>query len=329
MEILFNDSIPCSKWEEFLNDNNYSTPFQSPEFYKLFNSVGTLAAEAIAVLDSELIKALVVITFQKEPGIKKYFSQRGIIYGGPLLDDKHPEALELLLNAVNSNYKGRAIYIETRNLHNYSVHKLIFKNAGWSYKVYLNFRVSCTNESCIWQNMNRLRKRQIKKALENNVTLREAKNMNDAESLYKIIHQVYKFKIKKPLPEWQLFNLLYKSGFSKVFIIEADNKIIGGHFCLIDNKVIYDWYGCGLDVEYRDYAPSTMAVYSALLYGAKNKLEYFDFMGAGTPNEKYGVREFKSHFGGELVEHGRFILILKPILYKIGKLGIKIISKLG
>lgn len=328
MEVLFNDSIPWPEWEEFLNDNNYSTPFQSPEFYKLFNSVGTLSAEAIAVLDSGIIRSLVVITFQKETGIKKYFSHRGIIYGGPLLKDKYPGALELLLETIILKYKRKAIYIETRNLNDYSVYKLFFEKAGWDYKRYLNFRVKCSDESCIWQNLNRLRKRQINKAIKNNVKLREAKDLCDAEDLFELLHQTYKFKIKKPLPEWRLFSLLYSSGFCKVFIIEADNRIIGGHFCLFDYKVIYDWYGCGLDNEYKDYAPSTMAVYSALLFGAKNKLGYFDFMGAGTPDEEYGVREFKSHFGGELVEHGRFILILKPNLYKIGKLGIKFMSKI-
>jgi hypothetical protein len=33
-------------------------------------------------------------------------------------------------------------------------------------------------------------------------------------------------------------------------------------------------------------------------------------------------------YGGQLVEHGRYIKILNPLLYKIGKLGLKIIAKL-
>jgi lipid II:glycine glycyltransferase (peptidoglycan interpeptide bridge formation enzyme) len=51
-------------------------------------------------------------------------------------------------------------------------------------------------------------------------------------------------------------------------------------------------------------------------------------MGAGKPDEAYGVRDFKAKFGGKLVEHGRFLFVCKPLLYKIGILGVKILKKI-
>ncbi len=61
-------------------------------------------------------------------------------------------------------------------------------------------------------------------------------------------------------------------------------------------------------------------------YAARNGYKHFDMMGAGKPNEDYGVREFKEKFGGELVENGRFLYILQPHLYKLGKKVIQIIK---
>ena len=58
-------------------------------------------------------------------------------------------------------------------------------------------------------------------------------------------------------------------------------------------------------------------------YAKANGLPLFDFMGAGKPDANYGVRDFKKEFGGEVVEHGRFLCVRKPILYAIGKLGVK------
>ena len=63
-------------------------------------------------------------------------------------------------------------------------------------------------------------------------------------------------------------------------------------------------------------------------FAIENNLKMVDFMGAGKPNEDYGVRDFKLQFGGELVEHGRYNNIFNPSLYKIGVLGIKIMSKI-
>lgn len=97
---------------------------------------------------------------------------------------------------------------------------------------------------------------------------------------------------------------------------------------ILFDKAIYEFYICGLDYEFRDQNPSILATWAAIDYAKENNLKYFDFMGAGSPEEEYGVRDFKSRFGGEEVEHGRFIYILNKSKYKLGKLGLKVLSKL-
>ena len=57
-------------------------------------------------------------------------------------------------------------------------------------------------------------------------------------------------------------------------------------------------------------------------------LTEFDFMGAGLKTKPYSVRDFKSQFGGDLVEHGRYLKILNPLIYKVGKIGLNVLSKL-
>ena len=50
-------------------------------------------------------------------------------------------------------------------------------------------------------------------------------------------------------------------------------------------------------------------------------------VGAGEPGVPYGVRDFKSLFGGDLVEQGRFLCVCKPWLYKIGVLAVKLLKR--
>ncbi len=327
MRVLHNQEIPRHLWCEFVAGNSFATPFQTSEYYDFFNSVQNLTADAIAIEDNKKLIALIVISFQKEKGIKGFFSKRAIIYGGPLIEKGSDTALIRLFHELKKELKNKVIYAEFRNLHNYSEYKSLFEQEGWEYKPYLNFRVPCSEETSVWSNLNRLRKRQIKKALSNGVISREAESTSEVEELYKILYTIYKNKIKKPIYDWIFFKHLYQSDFCKVFVVKAGNRIIGGHFCLINKNVIFDWYGCGLDKAYKDLAPSTMAVYTILQYGTKNNFKYFDFMGAGSPDENYGVREFKAQFGGELVEYGRFKLILNPAMYRIGELGMLFLSK--
>jgi len=63
-------------------------------------------------------------------------------------------------------------------------------------------------------------------------------------------------------------------------------------------------------------------------YAIENSIPMFDFMGAGKPNEKYGVREYKSQFGGTLVEHGRFLYVSNQFLYNLGKKAIQFMKKM-
>ena len=62
-------------------------------------------------------------------------------------------------------------------------------------------------------------------------------------------------------------------------------------------------------------------------YANNNGIEHFDFMGAGAPDKDYGVRDFKAKFGGELVEHGRFVYICKPWLYKLGAVAVSFLKR--
>jgi lipid II:glycine glycyltransferase (peptidoglycan interpeptide bridge formation enzyme) len=47
-------------------------------------------------------------------------------------------------------------------------------------------------------------------------------------------------------------------------------------------------------------------------------------MGAGKPDEDYGVRDFKAQFGGTLVEHGRFLKVNNPLIYKAAQIYLKL-----
>jgi lipid II:glycine glycyltransferase (peptidoglycan interpeptide bridge formation enzyme) len=90
---------------------------------------------------------------------------------------------------------------------------------------------------------------------------------------------------------------------------------------------VYEWYACGFDNCRDDIRPLSVAIWGEMQYAAENGYPLFDFMGAGTPDKPYGVRDFKAEYGGELVEHGRFLCVRKPLLYQIGKWGVKILKR--
>jgi serine/alanine adding enzyme len=327
MKSLYNNAIPLSSWQKFLSTNPHASPFQSVEFFNLFNSVEGLSAEAIAITEGDSIKALAVITIQRELGIKSFFSKRGIIYGGPLIDNNYPEALDLLLNHITLKLKWKTIYVESRNFTNYKLYSQIFIAHGWNYIPYVNYQVNTIHFEEMNKKISDSRIRQIKKAIKSGVTWTEANSIEDVDCFYKILNDLYRNKIKKPLLPKAFFVAFYQQHLGKILLVKFKGMIIGGIMCpILSEKALYEFYICGLDNDFKEQYPSIMATWAAMEYAFSNKIPLFDFMGAGKPNENYGVRDFKSRFGGDLVEFGRYRKINSQLLFKAGEFGLEMMK---
>lgn len=313
--------IDKQDWRLLAETSPLSTWFQTDEAYRFYQSVSDMCAFVYGVMEEDkLVGVIVGYTTQEKCKLKQYFTARAIVVGGPLLDENISEsALTILLQTVKKQ-QGEAIYIEMRNLHDYSRWKTVFMTNGFAYQPHLNIQVACNDQ----HSMSEQRQRQVKKALKNGAEICEASSEQEIRDWYQILRQLYRQKVRTPLWSEAFFLQFYRNGVGKYLLVKYNGKVIGGMMCpIFAGKAIYEWYVCGLDEEYKEQFPSVMATYAAIEYAKQNGIPMFDFMGAGVPDKPYGVRDFKMEFGGEAVEYGRYLHIRKPLLYKIGKIGVK------
>jgi lipid II:glycine glycyltransferase (peptidoglycan interpeptide bridge formation enzyme) len=320
------DSISHSEWQDLLSSQT-SNYFQTPPAIEYFKAVG-LETFSLVLKSEDKVLAVLSGIIQKEKGVKSNFTSRAIIYGGPIFSSEIEESdIEQLLNKLVTQLKTKVIYIEFRNLNDYSGYLGAFEKSGFKYHSHLNFHLNCEDELSMKKRMSSSKMRQVKKSIKEGATIIEAKNIDQIEAYYNILEHLYKTKVKTPLPNLDFFVTLWIRNTAKFFLIEYNNEIIGGIVApILENRVIYEWFVCGKDGVYKNVYPSILATWAAMDYANKNSIPRFDFMGAGKPDESYGVREFKSKFGGELVEHGRFCFVTKPWLYEIGKTAVKILK---
>ena len=357
------ENINQQQWRALVERSPYATWFQTNEAYRFYQSVGGMQAFAYGVSEEGRLVGVIVgyITKEKNP-IKQFFTRRAIIYGGPLLSEDISEtALAELLNAVaqckvesvkckgteNSKADTNAstpytlhptptesstpytlrptpIYIETRNFHDYSKWKSIFEENGFAYQPHLNFHVNTITTEIAQSNIGKHRWKYIRLSMRDGAKIIDDPTIDQVRTFYTILKDLYHTKVKTPLWSWEFFEQLYYIENAKYILVELDGKIVGGAACVcLPGKALYEWYACGLDNCRDDIRPTSVAIWGEMQYAAENGYPLFDFMGAGKPDEPYGVRDFKAEFGGELVEHGRFLCVRKPLLYWIGKMGVK------
>lgn len=330
IKLLKNNEVVEDKWFYLLEKSKFSSPFQTPEFYNLYNRTDCLSADVFAIEEDEKYKSLIVVTIQKEKGIKGFFSLRGIVYGGLLLKESS-NCLDYLLKEVKVYYKRKVIYLEVRNHFDYNSSLQTFENLGFKYEQHLNVQLNVenTNIEDILSAMKYNRRREVRLSYKEGAITRLAKDEKEVSLLYDILKEMYLKRVKLPINPISFFLNLYNSKIGKVFVVIHNDKIIGGSFCLYyKNMAINTLYYTGLRGYHKKVFPTHIAIMGIIEFAIENNLKMVDFMGAGKPSVNYGVRDYKLQFGGDLVEHGRFKIIFKPLLYNLGIFGLKFLSKI-
>jgi lipid II:glycine glycyltransferase (peptidoglycan interpeptide bridge formation enzyme) len=323
--------IDESKWEDFVREHPQGNFFQTPRFYKFISGLAGFQPLVIAALTGEgSILGILVGMIQVEAGfLKSKLSSRLIVRGGPLLISSDNETAGHLLEFLVKKYSHQCIYFEFRNLFPLRDMEHHFLKNGFVFNDYLDVVIDMEKFRQSIQKLSSGKKRQVKKSLENNARIVENATIAQVRRFYLILKKLYSRKVKKPLPPWNFFEqFFYRPELGRYFLVESSGDIVGGIMCPIyDNRIIYEWYIGGEDGVHSGIYPSVLATWAPIDHALRNGLLQFDFLGAGKPGEDYGVREFKSSFGGELVNYGRFTRINNRLLYFVGKTGMALLKR--
>ena len=347
MRVLTYKEIDREEWNALVKAGATGTWFQTPEAYEFFASMPKLFKPFVvgvicdpAGAQTKLRGVCVGYVTVEKSAVKQWLTRRAIIIGGPCFaDDCANEEVSLLLSTLRQQLSTGAnapIYIESRNFNDYSRWKDAFASAGFDYKAHLNFHVDCRDKEAMWERMSENRRRQVRKAQATVECLtNEGISELEVREWYEILRMLYRTKVKTPLWPVEFFLEAYRQGVGKFLLVKHEGKVIGGSMVVMSERVkelgnegtVYEWFECGLNADYKEQYPSVMATWAGMQYANGHGCARYDMMGAGVPGVPYGVRDFKSEFGGELVEHGRFLCVCKPLLYKLGVLGVKILKR--
>lgn len=332
MQVITNPQlIDREAWQRLVDNSSTASWFQTSAAYDFYASLPELMTPfVVAVQEGSELKGVAVgyVTREKNP-LKQFFTRRAIIIGGPMLSNQvTPEEVKSLMGSVKSSPRSKAIFVETRNFNDYSAYRSVFEQSGFEYVPHYDFHVDTSSEEVIDANLGKNRKRDIRTSFRDGVTIIEKPSLEQVKAWYELLKDLYVTKVKTPLFPWRFFEQLYRVEDARYLLTEYEGRVIGGTLCMVlPNTALYEWFVCGEDGVYKNIFPSSVATYAGMHYAVKSGCPRFDMMGAGVPGVSYGVRDFKARFGGELKELGRFQYICKPLFYRIGSLGVKILKR--
>lgn len=259
-----------------------------------------------------------------------WWCRRGIVQGGVAqkehyaeMSDSQAETCASDLTALLTEIKTmcgeeHCVYVEIRNFSDYAAYKHVFENQGFLYMPHYDIHLHVSSKGSMLERMHESKQRALKKAFGEGCTWREAETEADIRAFYAILKTLYRTKVKRPLPSLKFFLQAWRSGLT-VLITEQNNCITGGVLMpvMTEMSIAYEWYICG----------GVMSTWAMMEWCSSHGISVIDMMGAGEPNVKYGVRDFKLQMGGVLHEFGRFIWINRHCTYAIGKHIMNLISR--
>jgi len=315
--------IDPNQWKQLVEQSSTASFFQTPECYNFYASLSFMKPFVFGVSeDNKLVGLMCGYMIADGNAVKRFFSRRAIVPGGLLLDNQISDAaLQKLLKLAVQQLKRQAIYIEIRNYNDYTSFRTTIETTGFSYQPHMNFQVSTPDVETVLIGMNESKRRQLKNTQKAGAVWIQTSDVDDIKAIYACLKRLYKSKVRRPLFPLEFFEKLVQIPNGKILVVKHQGRVIGGMVCaILPGNTLYEWFVCADENVNKDTYPSVAATWAGMEYAATNNIPRFDFMGAGKPDQVYGVREFKSKFGGELVEHGRFLYICNSVLYSIGQI---------
>ena len=322
-------------WRQYIQSHPHSNIFHTPEMFQVFARAKGHHPTLWAAVDngSRILVLLtpVCITLLSEP--LRSFATRAVAYGSVLCAPgaEGQAALTKLLKVYKGETKEVPLFTELRNLVDMSDAQPTLAAAHFVHENHLNYLIDLKRSpEALLQSFNSSTRKIIRRRLSrSDVVIEEANTPGQIAVCYELLRRTY-HAVRVPLPDISLFqaafHLLRPCRMLQVLLARVGDTYASCLLQLVYKDTIYGWYG-GMDRDYASYTPNEMLFWHAFKWGTENSCCVYDFGGAGKPGEYYGPREFKSKFGGTLVNFGRNTYIHAPIRLKISQTGYRFLKR--
>lgn len=280
-----------------------------------------------------VLALLLPVQITLSDGLLRRLTTRAVVYGSllydPSLADK--EVLTYLLRTYVQEMDCEALFTELRNLSDLGSIQSVLNDCAFVYQDHLNYLINLDRQiEQIMQGIGRRTRKNIRRGLRRGeVIIEEITEREQVPVLYDLLYQTYAVA-QVPLADYSLFeaafDVLYPKGMIRLVRARVGDAYVGASVELLYKDVVYGWYG-GVDRGYSRYTPNELLMWNILQWSAENGYRVYDFGGAGTPDEEYGVRKFKAKFGGDLVCYGRNTYVHAPRMLWLSKQGYRVLRR--
>jgi serine/alanine adding enzyme len=321
MKITFVRDLPEEEWRCFVEKHPRGNIFHTPEIFEVFRRTRGYRPELWAgVQNGRPLAIFIPVKITVMNGVFRRLTTRSVVFGSILCESslEGRDALDNLLRAYIQATRRDALFTELRNLSDQHNFQPELRRHGFLHESHLNYLIHLDRpEKELFRGIGTRTRKNIRHCLnQGRVTLEEVRERKQISICYDLLRRTYKLA-HVPLADVSLFenafDLLYPKGMIKFTLAKLDQVPAAISVDLFYKDIVYGWYG-GVNRTCGYYPVHELLMWHILKQCSGDGYRLYDFGGAGKPDEKYGVRDFKAKFGGDLVDYGRNTCVHAPRL---------------
>lgn len=315
-------------WRRFVGSHPAGNIFHTPEMFDVFKQARGYKPELwAAVQNGKPLALFLPVRITLMNGALRRMTTRAVVFGGILceLGPEGQDAVDRVLQAYSQAARQESLFTELRNMCDYTTLQPVLGRRGFVHENHVNYLIHLDRtEDELFKSIGSRTRKNIRHGLnQGKVMVEEVKDRTQVGVCYDLLFRTYK-AARVPLAGISLFesafDLLYPRGMVKFTLAWLDQLPAAVSVDLFYKDTVYGWYG-GVNRACGHFPVHEILMWHVLKSGSQNGYRLYDFGGAGKPDEKYGVRDFKAKFGGELVNYGRNICIHSPGLFWLSEKG--------
>lgn len=322
-------------WRQFVASHPQGNIFHTPEMFEVWKETKGCVPELWAAVDDSKIVALwLPVHISLSNRLLKRFTTRTVVFGGVLGGDGQfgAKGVSELLAHYKRHARMRSLFTEVRNVSEPNGLLPVLSESGFRYEEHLNYLISLQGPvEAVFDRIGSRTRQHIRKGIKRNqVRIEEICELEKIAVCYHLLQKTYG-RANVPLPDISLFHAAFDRllplNMVRFVLAYVDNEPAAVSVELLYKDTVYGWYG-GVDRRFVANVPNELLMWNVLQWGCEHGYHVYDFGGAGKPDEKYGVRDFKAKFGGELVCYGRNVWVAHPAWFAASKFGYALLRKI-
>ena len=318
-------------WNEYVQKHSKGSVFHTREMFRVFEDTPGHTPMWIGARDEdgEIIAILCAVKVTTISGVLSRFASRSIMFVEPICDDTDEGILALtkLIEFHDAKWGKQILFSEVRPMKPPIAEGVALESLKYKQLDYCNYINDLSDGPHVLASRIKKTMRKIRTAKRRGLVIEKGDNQSLVERAYRLIQTSYAHS-RVPMASVEIFKAAVRHLPPEVLHVRVghvDGTDVGAAVGLVYKNRYFAWYN-GTTRPKGISAVATL-VWDEIETACRLGLSEYDFGGAGWPDEDFGPREFKSRFGGTLVNHGRYRKIGSQIKLALAEKGYGVLRR--